>query len=129
MQLNMFKVTDFCTTVSLASYNEGCADGIRNTCDALRDLLMAHPDDFNLGNALVAVEKASEYSLEEVGQKDIKAEANNILNLINDMYTLIKDIHVNLAVEEGNYIPEELRIRVENIIAKLNEASNKGAEM
>ena len=108
----------------LARYNDGFVDGVSHVCSAIRSL---QPENgFNLNNALTACETACDTVLKHhiPKNKELIEEVQHIKSTLNDTYMLLRDLYSNLITEEGNYIPEDLRKRVEKMFKSFNDTQN-----
>lgn len=121
VKLNSFDVKKFLSKITLSSYYLGFSDGCEETCEAIRSLSESKPD-FNLSWALKACDMACEKTVHD-HVPDPK-ESEEIMNILNDTYTLLRDLYANLLTEEGNYIPESLRKRVESMFKSFNDTQN-----
>lgn len=121
MKPNNFDVKKFLSKVTLASYYLGFADGCKESCDAIRSLAESQPN-FNLSRALQACDMACKQTIQEHAPE--LEESDEIMNILNDAYILLRDLYANLLVEEGNYIPEYLRKRVESMFKSFNNTQD-----
>lgn len=118
MKLNSFDVKKFLSKITLSSYYLGFSDGCEETCGAIRSLSESKPN-FNLSWALKACDMACARTVQEHTPK--LTESEEIMNILNDTYILLRDLYANLLTEEGNYIPESLRKRVEKMFKTFND--------
>ena len=121
MKLNSFDVKKFLSKITLSSYYLGFSDGCEESLNALRSMSESKPN-FNLALALKACEMACDKTvLEHIPELE---ESDAILGIINDTYVLLRDLYANLLTEEGNYIPENLRQRVEKMFKSFNDTQD-----
>lgn len=121
MKLNNFDVKKFLSKITLSSYYLGFSDGCDETIGAIRSLSESQPN-FNLQWALKACDMACARTVHEHTPE--LSESEEIINILKDTYTLLRDLYANLLTEEGNYIPEDLRKRVEKMFKSFNDTQN-----
>lgn len=121
MKINNFDVKKFLEKMTLSVYYLGFSDGCDETIGAIKSLSENQPN-FNLKLALKACDMACASTVNE-HMPDPK-ESDETLRIIKDTYTLLRDLYANLLTEEGNYIPDYLRKRVESTFKSFNDTQD-----